>query len=280
MRSHLAANIRARSGLACGWAALAAALCCGTAGAANLIALDTGHNIATQGAISARGVAEFDFNRALVLALDAQLRQAGYGTELIAVEGQTTDLASRPRRAKQAGAALFISVHHDSARARFLHDWEYEGKPRKYLDNRFAGFSLFVSRQNPQWRQALDCASAIGASLKGAGFKPSRYHADPLLGEGREFADEANGVHFFDNLAVLRNATIPALLFEAGVIVNRDQEVLLASDATRARIAQAVTQAMPVCLAQAAIAPAALGTPGTRSRLAALPAVAPATRNR
>jgi N-acetylmuramoyl-L-alanine amidase len=255
--------------------ALAAALCgCAAPGyaAIPLIALDTGHSIATQGAISARGVAEFDFNRALVLALDARLRAAGYRTALIAIEGQTTDLASRPHRAQEAGAALFISVHHDSARERFLRDWEYEGKPRKYLDQRFAGFSLFVSRQNPQWRQALDCASAIGAGLKAAGFKPSRYHADPVLGENREFADEANGVHFFDNLAVLRNAAIPALLLEAGVIVNRDEEAVLASDAARARIGEAVTLAMPACLAHAAAAPAALIAPARAPR-----ALAPAT---
>ncbi len=225
--------------------------------AAPLIALDTGHNLALPGAISARGVAEFDFNRALVLAADAQLRQAGYRTELIAVEGQTADLASRPQRAKEAGASLFVSVHHDSARPRFLQDWEFEGKPRKYLDRRFAGFSLFISRQNPQWRQALECASALGANLRAAGFKPSRYHADPVLGESREFADEANGVHFFDNLAVLRHATMPALLLEAGVIVNRDDEALLATDAARARIAHALTLAMPACLAQATASPPA-----------------------
>jgi N-acetylmuramoyl-L-alanine amidase len=243
--------------------ALAAVLCCCAAPGhgAPLIALDTGHNIATQGAISARGVAEFDFNRALVLAIDARLRQAGYRTALIAIEGQTADLASRPRRAQEAGAALFISVHHDSARARFLQDWEYEGKPRKYLDGRFAGFSLFVSRQNPQWRQALDCASALGANLRAAGFKPSRYHADPVLGENREFADETNGVHFFDNLAVLRHATIPALLLEAGVIVNRDEEAILATDAARARIGEAVALAMPACLALAATAAPAANPP-------------------
>lgn len=220
-----------------------------SAGATHTIALDAGHNIATQGAISARGVAEFDFNRALVLALDEQLRGAGLATVLIAVDGRTADLASRPRRAREAGASLFLSIHHDSAKARYLLDWEYEGRPRRHVDDRFRGFSLFVSRNNPQWVGALACASAIGSRLIAAGFTPSRYHADPVLGESREFADEAMGVHFFDNLAVLRHAVMPAVLFEAGVIVNRNEELLLASDATRRRIAAAVAQAMPACLA-------------------------------
>ena len=217
--------------------------------ASHRVALDAGHNIATQGAISARGVAEFDFNRALVLAVDEQLRGAGLGTVLIAVDGRTSDLASRPRRARAAGASLFLSIHHDSAKARYLLDWEFEGRPRRYVDDRFRGFSLFVSRNNAQWPGALACASAIGSRLIAAGFTASRYHADPVLGEGREFADETRGVHFYDNLAVLRHAFMPAVLFEAGVIVNRDDELLLSSDATRRRIAAAVAAAMPACLA-------------------------------
>lgn len=193
---------------------------------------------------------EFDFNRALALVLEARLRAAGLEPVLIAAEGRTEDLVSRPRRAREAGAALFVSVHHDSAKARFLQDWEFEGRPRKFLDDRFRGFSLFVSRENPAWRQALRCASGIGAQLSAAGFTPSRYHADPVLGAGREYADEVNGVHFFDNLAVLRNASMPALLFEAGVIVNRDEEALLSRPETRERIADAVVRALPACLAR------------------------------
>jgi N-acetylmuramoyl-L-alanine amidase len=217
-----------------------------------LIALDVGHFLAAPGATSARGVVEFNFNRALVLAIDARLKAAGYRTELIGIDGQASDLAGRPRRAREVGAALFLSVHHDSTRERYLRDWDYDGQARKYADQRFQGYSLFVSRQNPQWRQSLECASTLGANLRAAGFKPSRYHADPVLGESREFADETNGVHFFDNLAVLRNSTnMPALLFEAGVILNREEEARMSEEATRARIADAVAEAMPQCVIDA-----------------------------
>ena len=211
------------------------------------IALDAGHSIKSQGAISARGVAEFEFNRQLVLVLDAEFKKRNVMTALIAVEGRTEDLVSRPRKAKETGAQLLISVHHDSAKARFHQDWVYEGRPRKFLDDRFRGFSLFVSRNNREWPQALKCASAIGAKLIAQGFKPSRYHADAVLGESREFADEANGVHFFDNLAVLRNASMPGLLLEAGVMVNRDEEVLLAQPAAQQRIAAAVVAGVAAC---------------------------------
>jgi len=219
---------------------------------APLIALDVGHYLAAPGATSARGVVEFNFNRALVLAIDARLKAAGYRTELIGIDGQASDLGGRPRRAREVGATVFLSVHHDSTRERYLRDWDYDGQARRYADQRFQGYSLFVSRQNPQWRQSLDCASTLGSNLRAAGFKPSRYHADPVLGESREFADEVNGVHFFDNLAVLRNSTnMPALLFEAGVILNREEETRMSEEATRARIAEAVAQAMPACVIDA-----------------------------
>jgi N-acetylmuramoyl-L-alanine amidase len=224
----------------------------GDAPAHPLIALDVGHYLAAPGATSARGVIEFNFNRALALAIDARLKSAGYRTELIGADGLAAELAGRPRRARDVGATLFLSIHHDSARERYLRDWDYDGQPRRYVDQRFQGYSLFVSRQNPQWRQALECASTLGANLRAAGFKPSRYHADPVLGESREFADETNGVHFFDNLAVLRNSTnMPALLFEAGVILNREEEARLSEEATRARIADAVAEAMPQCVVDA-----------------------------
>ena len=211
------------------------------------IALDAGHSIKTQGAISARGVAEFDFNRQLVLALDAAFTRASVRTTLIGVDGLTADLASRPRQAAQAGAQLFISVHHDSAKARFHQDWQFEGQPRTFLDDRFRGFSLFVSRNNPQWPLALKCASAIGTQLIAQGFTPSRYHADPVLGSAREYADETHGVHFFDNLAVLRHAAMPGMLLEAGVIVNRGEEWQLAQPATQRRLAGAVVAGIAAC---------------------------------
>ena len=137
------------------------------------------------------------------------------------------------------GADLFVSIHHDSVQERLL--------PQA---DRFAGFSLFISRQNPKQERSLACASAIGAKLRGAGFTPSRYHADPVLGESRPFADEANGVHYYDNLAVARTATMAAVLVEGGVLVNREEEKRMRDPEVRRRIAVAVATGVRECLAK------------------------------
>ena len=69
--------------------------------------------------------------------------------------------------------------------------------------------------------------------MRGAGFAPSLYHAEPIPGESKPFADRTNGVHYYDNLVVLHTATQPAVLFEAGVIVNRAEELTLRDPATQ-----------------------------------------------
>ena len=209
------------------------------------IAVDVGHYLANPGVISARGVTEFEYNRRLALEVVEALRRAGHRTQLIGDDGLAENLGSRAPRAK--GMDLFISIHHDSVQPRFLSSWEIDSETLLYSDL-FSGFSLFVSRLNSHMESSLKCASAIGAALRGAGFTPSRYHADPIVGENRPFADEANGVHYFDNLAVLKTASIPALLFEAGVIVNRDEELRMRDPAVRKRIAESIATAVGICL--------------------------------
>jgi N-acetylmuramoyl-L-alanine amidase len=215
------------------------------AATAATIALDVGHYREKPGAISARGRPEFEFNLDLAREIESALQARGHTTRIIGAEGAMKSLWRRARAAK--GADLLVSVHHDSTREKYQATWIYEGAAQRYSD-RFAGFSLFVSRENPAWRKGLNCASAIGAALARAGFTPSLYHADPVLGENRPFADKANGAHYFDHLAVLRRAAMPALLFEAGVIVNRDEEMRMRNGAVRERIAAGVALGIDACL--------------------------------
>ena len=84
--------------------------------------------------------------------------------------------------------------------------------------------------------------------MRTSGFKASGYHADPIPGENRPFADERNGVHYYDNLGVGKTATMPSVLVEAGVIINRDEEARMNDPALRSRIAQAIATGASRCL--------------------------------
>ena len=55
-------------------------------------------------------------------------------------------------------------------------------------------------------------------------------------------------MHYFDNLAVAKTATMPALLFEAGVLVNQAEEATLARPETQAAMAGAISQGVLRCL--------------------------------
>lgn len=203
--------------------------------AAAEVAVDVGHFYEKPGVISVTGIPEFEYNKALAFKVREQLEAAGVRVRMIGERGDFADLHERTRAAR--GADLFVSIHHDSVQEQYLP-----------IADRFSGFSLFVSRINPHVGKSIVCASAIGAEMRKAGFTRSLYHADPVLGESRPFADEANGVHYFDNLAVAKNATMPALLFEAGVLVNRKEEAMLARPETKAVMASAIAQGVLRCL--------------------------------
>ena len=200
------------------------------------MAVDVGHYHAEPGVISASGIPEFEFNLKLALETKKNLEEQGLAVRMIGEKGNFIFLSHRTRAA--AGADLFVSIHHDSMR-------EYLLASRR---DQLAGFSLFVSRHNPQREKSLACASAIGEKLRAAGFTPSRYHADPVIGENRPFADEENGVHFYDNLGVGKTARMPSVLVEAGVIVNRQEEKRMLDPQVRARIARAIAQGAAACL--------------------------------
>src|SRR4029077_4910655 len=125
-----------------------------------------------------------------------------------------------------------VSIHHDSMRESVIETKRDE----------LAGFSLFISRRNTQLKKSLACASAIGSEMRSSGFTPSRYHADPVIGENRPFADEENGVHYYDNLAIAHTGRMPSVLLEAGVIVNPAEDERMRDPDVHEKIARAVAR--------------------------------------
>ena len=65
-----------------------------------------------------------------------------------------------------------------------------------------------------------------------------------MLGRRRQLLDGDAGVYRFDELIVLRKTQMPAVLLEAGSIINRDEEAAMATPERQAVIAAAVTEAV------------------------------------
>lgn len=210
--------------------------------AAAPVAVDVGHTLAAPGATSARGRSEFEFNRALAAHIVDALQARGWAVRTINGDGSIASLHARPLAAAEAGAAFLLSVHHDSVNAFELRPWNWNGQALDYSDA-FAGHSLFVSRDNPETAMSILCARTIGARLQRLGFEPTHKN-----GRRRSYADRTHAVHYYDGLAVLRHARMPAVLFEAGVIKNRDEERLLRDPARQARMADAIATGISACL--------------------------------
>lgn len=217
---------------------------CGFLNAAE-VAVDVGHTLAAPGAISARGVGEFEFNRILADKLVPELQRRGLSVRPVNFDGRISSLQERPQQA--AGADFFIAIHHDSVQAELLENWQWNGTTQTYSD-RHAGFSLFVSRNNPELTTSLRCASAIGARLRRLTFTPATHHVNSLPGRERPYADAENAVHYYDNLVVLYRTSLPAVLFEAGVIKHRDEELALRDDQRQARMVDALATGIAACM--------------------------------
>lgn len=218
------------------------------AGESYIVAIDVGHTKASPGAISASGRPEYEFNREIARQLEERLRETnkdGGATikSFIISSEKPMALPARTKIAASKNADLFVSIHHDSAQDQYLEEREVNGKEERFT-NEFAGYSVFVSRKNPRYNESLDIARRIGRAMQTNGFKFARHHHEQIAGENRPFADEAAGVYAFDDLVVLKTATMPAVLVECGVIVNPKEERALQTKERQAAITSSIVRAI------------------------------------
>lgn len=216
-----------------------------------MVVIDAGHTLRARGALAAIDARpELEFNQRMAVLLAEELAKRGVSTRFANTPARRSE-DFKARADASRGADFFISVHHDSAEAAWLTRLPAAaGLPERYEDraNRFSGFSLFLSRRGPGIETSSRCASAAGAALIQAGERPSLYHGDPRFGAERAYADKARGSHYFDGLAVLRQASSPSFLWEVGVIVNPSESMRLRQDPVARRMASAVAGALAECL--------------------------------
>ena len=142
------------------------------------IVLDVGHTAESEGAISARNVSEFVFNLRLARRIEEKLKAEGFAeTRLLLTEGKARrSLVKRVDAANDLRADLLLSIHHDSVPNKFLEDWEFEGKKSRFSD-RFSGYSVFVSRSNPDFKTSFAFAELIGKEMKAQGLDYARQYS-------------------------------------------------------------------------------------------------------
>jgi len=206
-----------------------------------VVAIDIGHSIQAPGTRSARGVPEYIFNKRQATAIVEEAGQDFPNLHVIILndQGRNISLRQRVQMSVNAGASIFISIHHDSAQKRYLRQWTYKGKS---LDHTPAihGFSLFISPQEKNG-PSRHLAAEIATRMIAAGRVPSDHHAEDIPGERRLLLDRFLGIYAAP-FGVLVRSAIPAVLVEFGVIRNKDEEAQLAKPAMRQKLAKALLQ--------------------------------------
>jgi N-acetylmuramoyl-L-alanine amidase len=218
------------------------------------VVLDVGHTLDVPGAISSHGVPEYAFN--LQLAQDARqsLTNAGFDKTVVLVTDKAppSGLVERAARANAMHADLFLAIHHDSVPDNLLQTWEYEGQQYSYNDD-YPGYALFVSYDNVNRSGSLQFGHLLGKALQANGLQYTPHYTLPLMRHyRRDLVDTDAGVYRFDKLVVLRRTAMPAVLLEAGSIINRQEELELASPERRAKTSLAIVAAVEdFCAARA-----------------------------
>ena len=210
------------------------------------IVVDVGHTPESEGAMSARNVSEFVYNLRLARRIEEKLKAEGFAeTKLLLTEGKArSSLVRRVAAANNLSADLFLSIHHDSVPKKFLEDWEFGGRKSRFSD-RFSGYSVFVSSDNPEYKASLSIAELLAKEMRAQGLKYAEQYSQPIMGKFQHpLLNKETGVYSYDKLIVLKKTRMAAVLLEAGSIINRDEELQMDSAERRGIISSGVVAAI------------------------------------
>ncbi|NYZ63813.1 N-acetylmuramoyl-L-alanine amidase [Luteimonas deserti] len=210
-----------------------------------VIAIDPGHGGQDPGAIGPGGTYEKHVVLSIARELARQINATpGMRAHLIRDNDAYIELTQRARRARQAKADMFVSIHADAALNRAAY-----GSSVYTLSTRGA------SSQQARWladrennadlvggvRLERDTLSSVLLDLAQSGhMKASQDAAQHVLTGLRAVGKTHKPNVEYANFAVLRNADMPAMLVETGFISNPDEEKRLVDPGHQRRIASAV----------------------------------------
>jgi N-acetylmuramoyl-L-alanine amidase len=81
-------------------------------------------------------------------------------------------------------------------------------------------------------------------------FCPTLHHAEYFRGGDKDLIDKSRGIYKYNNLVVLKEANMLAVLFECGIIKNRDEELKLGDPEYQHKLVNAIFNAIKVFCSQ------------------------------
>lgn len=221
-----------------------------------IVVLDPGHGGRDPGATSVSGaVHEKQLTLALARELRARLAKRGrVRVALTRADDRYLTLEQRAATARQLGAALFLSLHMDSAPNPLargvsiysLSDVASDADAARFAaaENRGGGSNAIGGGAVESMLADLALRSQMGASAD---------FATRVVGKSGGRVGLRPEPHRFATFHVLRRAEAPAVLVEAGYISNAEDEVLLRSPKHRAPLVDALAEAIETQVAARAV---------------------------
>ena len=212
-----------------------------------VIAVDAGHGGDDPGASGHSGTHEKDVTLAIARALAARIdREPGMRAVLTRDGDYFVDLVERRRRAQNAHADMFVSIHADAIR-----DREVTGASVYILSER--GASSQAAKILAEEQNAADLKGGISLADQKPDLRPVLLDLsqNASMGESSEAADRilsaldrvgAVRKHEVQQAAfvVLKSPDIPSMLIETAYISNPAEERMLRTPAQQQRLAEAI----------------------------------------
>ena len=204
-----------------------------------IIVLDAGHGGVDPGAIGVSGVYEKNITLAMARELKEHLEDKyGYKVYMTRNRDIFIPLRDRVKIARRYEAALFLSIHADSA-----------------ANKRASGLSVYTLSEKASDKEAAALAEKENKAdiVAGLNFaEHSKEVSDILLNlaqretlnRSSEFATFMDNTHRFAGFAVLKAPDIPSVLMELGYLSNRTEEKQLQQKSYRKKLAESAGRAI------------------------------------
>lgn len=217
--------------------------------AKKIVMLDAGHGGQDPGAISKNGHYEKDLTLKMAKETKKLLEDAGYKVVLTRDRDVFITLRGRVKKAHEAKADLFISIHADSARNTSARGLSIYTISEKASDKEAAALAERENKSDILLGMDLDdyqqeVSSVLIDLAKQDTMKESRRYADLVVKEMQKTVQLLPNAHRFAGFAVLKSPNIPSVLLEMGYMSNRREEREMQKASYRRNLGKALVRAV------------------------------------
>ncbi len=215
----------------------------------HIVMLDPGHGGKDPGAISKTGHYEKDLTLKMGRETRKLLEKAGYKVVMTRDSDVYISLRGRVKKAHQAQADLFISIHADSSTNSSAKGLSVYTLSETSSDKEAAALAERENKSDILFEMDLgdvkqDASMVLIDLAQGETMKQSRRYADLLATEMRKAVHTLPQPHRHAGFAVLKSPSVPAVLLEMGYLSNRTEEAQLQKASYRQKLSEALVRAV------------------------------------